>query len=1110
MSRLPYSTLVELAHKRANQTPDTLAYTFIVNEDEEEYLTYAQVDQRARAIAATLIDMNLQGERALLLYMPGLDYLTAFFGCLYAGVVAVPAYPPDPERLNRTLPRLLSIVKDSQAAVIMSTSVIEGLARNMFASEESHTNLRWISTDTVGDEVASSWKMPKQSGEALAFLQYTSGSTSNPRGVMLTHNNLYNNLALIDRSLPYGDTPSAVSWLPPYHDMGLIGGILQPMHGGFHMTLLSPLEFLTNPFAWLKALSDKKATASAGPNFAYDLCVRRVTPEERDTLDLSNWRVAVNGAEPVRLETMERFYEHFAPAGFHMETFFPCYGLAETALYVCGGSNTLLPSSTTIDAASLEKGVIEAPKPNEPSRILVGCGKATSDQELYVVNPKTCEIMKDDHVGEIWLKHGSVAQGYWGHPKKTQETFGGYLAPDKRGPFLRTGDLGFMRDGELFLTGRQKDMIIVRGRNHYPQDIEQTLEDCHENVRPGCVAAFSTKGIDNEALAVVVEVKRSSVKGEIQATIDAISNAVFAEHGLRVEVIALIKSKAIPKTSSGKIQRHACKEMMESATLEAIKIWRFKPGAKRVQPPAKKPPIKASFTELRHVAVDKRLELMLPMIKERVAQVLGLDADAQMDVDDPLVQFGLDSLMRQELIGSLERLIEHSLANLTIDEKTSTRSLTIFLANHPSFWQHKQVGTTTPTNQQVIHHDILPEYTQFDLFPSYVEVKEQLKNLDIFGLRNPFFTEHEGLVRDTTKVDGKTLINFSNYNYIGMAGHPGVSAAAKEAIDRYGTSVSASRLVSGERPLHTALEKRIAAWVGVEDSIVFVSGHATNVSTIGHLFGPGDLIVHDSLSHNSILQGCQLSGAKAIPFPHNDWQSLDRILTQQRSQYKRALVIIEGIYSMDGDIPDLAKYIDIKRRHHAFLMVDEAHSVGVLGKTGRGLAEHADVSPQSVDLWMGTLSKSFASCGGYIAGCKAVVDYLRDSAPGFVYSVGISPPNAAASLAAIDVLEKEPDRVETLKHNSNLFLNLCKENKLDTGMSALSPIVPIIIGNSMQTLMLSENMLKEGVNVRPIIYPAVEDKFSRLRFFITSCHSDAQIKQSVKSLAKEVARCTSL
>jgi 8-amino-7-oxononanoate synthase len=393
--------------------------------------------------------------------------------------------------------------------------------------------------------------------------------------------------------------------------------------------------------------------------------------------------------------------------------------------------------------------------------------------------------------------------------------------------------------------------------------------------------------------------------------------------------------------------------------------------------------------------------------------------------------------------------------------------------------------------------------------PAYVELKTQKDMLATLGLSNPFFTPHDAMARETTNIDGKSFVNFSSYNYVGLSGHPKIQAAAKDAIDRYGTSVSASRLVSGERPIHQALESKIAEFVGTQDAIVFVGGHATNVTTIGHLFGPGDLIVFDSLSHNSILMGNELSGAKLLPFPHNDWNALDTILANHRLRYKKAVIIIEGVYSMDGDIPDLRRFVEIKKRHRCFLMVDEAHSSGVLGKTGRGIAEHADIAPSNVDIWMGTLSKAFVSCGGYIAGSRALVDYLRYTAPGFVYSVGMSPPNAASAHKAIEVLMQEPDRALKLQHNSKLFLTLAKEAQLNTGMSADSPVVPVILGNSMSTLLLSERLLKEGFNVRPIVYPAVEETLARLRFFITSSHTDEQIRQTVAAVKKELPRCVS-
>jgi 7-keto-8-aminopelargonate synthetase-like enzyme len=333
-----------------------------------------------------------------------------------------------------------------------------------------------------------------------------------------------------------------------------------------------------------------------------------------------------------------------------------------------------------------------------------------------------------------------------------------------------------------------------------------------------------------------------------------------------------------------------------------------------------------------------------------------------------------------------------------------------------------------------------------------------------------------------------------------------VNAAAKAAIDRFGTSVSASRLVSGEKTIHRELEQAIAGFLGVDDAICFVGGHATNESTIGHLFGPGDLIAHDSLAHNSIIQGAILSGARRRPFPHNDWQALDQVLSEIRREYHRVLVAIEGVYSMDGDFPDLPRFIEIKQKHKAILLVDEAHSIGTMGRTGRGIGEHFGINPRDVDLWMGTLSKTFGSCGGYIAGPEAVVEYLKYTAPGFVYSVGMPPAAVAASLASLQVLQKEPERVAKVRANAALFLKLARERGIDTGWSNGTPVVPVILGNSLHALQLSRALFERGINVQPILYPAVEEEKARLRFFITSVHTDEQIRTTVAAVAEELAK----
>ena len=397
--------------------------------------------------------------------------------------------------------------------------------------------------------------------------------------------------------------------------------------------------------------------------------------------------------------------------------------------------------------------------------------------------------------------------------------------------------------------------------------------------------------------------------------------------------------------------------------------------------------------------------------------------------------------------------------------------------------------------------DIPEQFYRFSAHPGYQQIRIISDGAGRLGVGNPFFKMHEGTAHAHTVIDGKDVLNFASYNYLGMSGDPRVVAAAKSAIDSYGTSVSASRLVSGERPVHRALEQGIAKAYGTEDAIVFVSGHATNVTTIGYLFGARDLILHDELIHNSALQGIQLSGARRLPFPHNDWTALDALLSQQRRQFERVLIIVEGIYSMDGDYPDLPRFVEIKRKHRAFLMVDEAHSFGVMGERGLGIREHFGLAAEDVDIWMGTLSKTLAGCGGYIAGEVALVEHLKFLAPGFLYSVGMSPPLAAASLTALECMLAEPERVQKLHENGQTFLNAAKAAGVDTGFSSGLAVVPAIVGSSLRATRLSVGLLERGINVQPILYPAVPEKSARLRFFISSQHTKDELLHTVDTLA---------
>ncbi len=393
----------------------------------------------------------------------------------------------------------------------------------------------------------------------------------------------------------------------------------------------------------------------------------------------------------------------------------------------------------------------------------------------------------------------------------------------------------------------------------------------------------------------------------------------------------------------------------------------------------------------------------------------------------------------------------------------------------------------------------------FATLPGYDELRLFRSIGQKFGVDNPYFRLHEARAGSQTRIAGKSILNFSSYDYLGMNEHPDVVQAAKVAIDRYGISASASRHVAGERPVHRALEHALADHYGVEDCLVLVSGYATNLGVIGHLVGSKDLLVHDALSHNSIVMGGTLSGAARRSFAHNDLDSLDQMLAATRNKFERALIVVEGHYSMDGDYPDLPRLLEIKARHDAWLMVDEAHSLGVLGRRGYGIAEHFGVDPRRVDIWMGTLSKTLAGCGGYIAGCKELVDYLRLTVGVFVFSVGMPPVIAATAQKALEVLHREPERVARLQHNAAYFCSLAKARGLDLGTAAGTAVCPVMVGDSLPTVVLSQRLLERGVNALPVTHPAVPAKSSRLRFFVTAMHTRTQIETAIDVTAEELA-----
>ncbi len=1069
--------------------PEKIAYRFIAGDGEIKTLTFAELDHRAKAVAAMLVSKGYAGKRALMMYPPGLDFIVAFFGCHYAAVTPIPAFPP---RRNRNMARIGAISDDAQASVALSVSSVIKSCEKWIKESPGLQRIPWLSTESVAAEFANDWVKPKASLDDLGLIQYTSGSTGSPKGVMLSHRNLIANCRMITRAFQTGRKGSICSWLPLYHDMGLVGGILNPMYCGTEDNLMSPVAFLTRPIRWLRAISKYKSIASGGPNFAYAWCTMKINEEDCEGLDLSNWKVAFNGAEPVSAAVMERFTEKFAPYGFSPDAFYPCYGMAETTLIVTGGSNEEAPIVRPFDKYELvEHRVRRIDESHENARRLVGCGKVLEEEEVLIVHPENHTPLPDDKIGEIWINSPSCGLGYWQREQETQETFRARLKPDNGKYYVRSGDLGFMDRGELFVTGRLKDMIIVRGANRYPQDIETTVELCHPLTRSGGAAAFSVTRWDREHLVIVCEIERSPAKDQWESVIKSIRKSVALEHDLPPDAIVLVRAHSVPKTSSGKVQRHACKRNFENGEdIHVIARWCLWEEAQNTESNHEYAPAEIDGETL---ADSELAPEVVQAVIEQVRTALT-DKTQTVEIDTNILELGLDSLARLDVAQSLERAFGGKIPEHVLQDIETVREVATAI--------QKYAGTKK-TNGEV------PEsFYKLEKMPEFMRLQSLRKRIEDSGIRNPFFSVHEGRISDTTEIDGKELISYASYNYLGLSGDPEVNLSAKNAIDNFGTSVSASRIVSGEKTIHKQLEKELSDFLGVDDVITFPGGHACNESVIGHLVGRGDLILHDSFAHNSLIQGAMLSGAQRRPFEHNNWEDLENILRSCRGEYRRVLIIIEGLYSMDGDYPNLPKFIEIKKRYKAWLYLDEAHSIGTLGETGRGLGEVYDVQRDDIECWMGTLSKSFGSCGGFVGASRSLIEYLRYTTPGYVFAAGMPPANVGAALGSLRVLQKRPELVAKLQANARLFLSLAKEAGLDTGMAQGTAIIPIITGHSLLALRLSEALYDHGINAQPILYPAVPEKETRVRIFMTAAHTEKQIRDSVEILAREWEKIT--
>lgn len=1029
----PFISIIDILHQQSKNSPDKVAVKFI-SQKEEEVLTYATLFRKIKIFAQVLQQSGAEKEsRAILLLPPGLEYIISFLGCLYAGVIAVPLYPP---RKNQHAERVYNIIDDAKPNHLITNEV--------FVSQFSDYQL--INVDKVNDEVAHEGDTPSYeiAGHQIAFIQYTSGSTNQPKGVLISHDNLIENMKVIKSVIPVNSTHRGCSWLPPYHDMGLIGGILTSFYIGSEIITMSPAYFFQSPARWLEILSKEKVTLATVPNFALEYCLNKISSELIEQLDLSHLQCIFNGAEPIQLASIKRFIDTFTNCKLNPDVIYPCYGLAEATLMLTAKQYQDKTSSLSLNKSEFEQGRVVLADSNMIQSIpIVNCGKSVGDHHLQIVSPTTRMVLPELEIGEIWASGPGIARGYWNQPELTREIFGNVLASNPDISYMRTGDLGFMYQGDLFITGRMSDLIIIRGKNYYPQDIEQCISKIHPDFEPLAACTFGVEVDGTEELVVLQEIKREAMRRvDKDAMIKQLRQVLLEQFELIPYAIVFLNPFTLPKTSSGKIQHNESRKAFLQNQLRDIARWERSdemPEPLLMQPEKK--------TDL-----EGWLECWL---KQHLNMTLST-----LDYEKNISELGINSIAAVELSHELKKSFGDTHDWLSALEQCSIQEL---ISCYDNAW-----GQT---------------------------------NRSFDDLKKLYFKVNDGISSNMTAVDGEQYINYSGYNYLGLSGYSVVTDAVIDAVKEFGTSVSASRLVSGEKSLHVALEKSIADLIGTEDCVVLPSGYATNIAIITHLLNKDSLIIYDEFSHNSIIQAALFSGANRVAYPHNQYEFVADFLEKNRQRYRKVLIVTEGIFSMDGDIPDVNTLISIKKRFDTQLMIDEAHSMGVLGKTGCGIREYQHIDPHDVDIWMGTLSKSFASCGGYIAGSHALIENFKYTAAGFIYSAGISPSNTAAALAAIQVMQKEPWRVETLHQRSELLLSLLKQHHIPTGLSQNTPIIPIIVREDAKAIALSQYLKQHHIWTSPIIYPAVERNLARVRLFVNGLHTEEQIYHTARVLS---------
>jgi 7-keto-8-aminopelargonate synthetase-like enzyme/acyl-CoA synthetase (AMP-forming)/AMP-acid ligase II/GNAT superfamily N-acetyltransferase/acyl carrier protein len=1095
--------IIDHFQRHASHSGHQIALTYLHDDGSEVAVTYADVVARARDVAHHLRSVAAPRSIACLAYPHSLDFIWAFLGCLYAGIVAVPCAPPT-RRRKRRFERLESIIHHARPKLILTNSSI---LSESFASLSRSVGGRVVVTDTVPRDVGE-FSAYEPNPSEMAFVQYTSGSTGNPKGVMVSHRNLIDNETAIREAFQHDRDSTMVSWLPMFHDMGLVGGILQPLFVGFPSVLLSPGSFLASPYRWLEAVTRYRGTTTGAPNFAYDLCSNAITENQKESLDLSSLKIAYNGSEPVRAATIDRFSAEFGRCGFQKQTFFPCYGMAECTLFVSGGPAQRAARRLRVRRAALEAGRIESEVSTEDETVeLVSSGQLASGTEAVIVDRQTLRRSEGNAVGEIWIRGGGVAGGYYRNAEATQQVFGAILEGNGAG-FLRTGDLGFLSDrNEIFVTGRLKDLIVIAGRNIYPHDVEQCAANALQLTPRFRCAAVSVEGGGTEQISIVVEANTplrrmasAAAQRQAPAQIDeqaaTVRQAILADFGVLIDHVAFVKTGRLPQTTSGKVRRSACQELLNSAHPDVLFVssWRG--------------PLESSISS---DATWTRLRQMLAGILAP-AQRAALDPMGDESKSLTLEQLGVDSLASVSFAAEIERQFHirldapHGLRNSTLNQLV--RRIDHDLERSAVAAVSQRESIKLPQSSACGVDSRMTSLTDFadrqsrDMLAKTAEFRHWLEDAEARGFKRylmPVIEQSHGraVVEGAHHEGEREVILFASADYLGLAHEPRVKRAAADAILAHGCNVASVPLIAGSMPVHKTLERELSTLLSTESCVLFPTGHSANMATIAALCSPHDTVVVDNRVHYSILEGARLAHCQWTTFLHNSPESLRDVLSTVRAtnDSRGVLVVLEGVYGIDGDLANLAPLTAVAREFEARVMLDDAHGIGVLGPHGEGTAAQLGYH-QDADIIMGSLSKALGSFGGFIAASQDTVDYLRFFAKAISFAVGLPGSLAAAALESLAIMREAPERMEQLRRKSNLFRDAMIHEGFTECAASESTIMSMIIGDETLLRDVVRDLFEQGIWAEGLPFPAVARGQERIRFRVRSDHEEDDLRRA--------------